>query len=41
MFGISKPTLMVWIKTGKLKAVKINGLWFVKEEDVNKLMEGK
>jgi excisionase family DNA binding protein len=41
MFNISKPTLHSWIKIGKLKAVKIGGLYFVKEEDVKKLIDGE
>ena len=41
MFQISKPTLRKWIKSGQLKAVRIGGLYFVKEEDVQALMEGK
>ncbi len=41
MFGISKPTLMTWVNGGKLKAVKIGGLYFVKEEDVRRLIDGK
>jgi excisionase family DNA binding protein len=41
MFHVSKPTLYKWMREGKLKTVKIDGLRFVNEEDLKELVKGK
>jgi excisionase family DNA binding protein len=41
MLNVSRNTLYSWIKQGKLKSVKIGRHHFVKEEDLQRLIEGK
>ena len=37
--GVSRPTVMRWIKSGKLKGEKRNSGWFVDEDSVNNLLQ--
>ena len=35
MFSVTVPTVTNWIKTGKLKGIKVNGFWRVKQSDLS------
>jgi excisionase family DNA binding protein len=37
IFDINGRTLRVWIKEGKIKAVKINNRWKIRESEVDRL----
>lgn len=37
--GVSRPTIIRWIKNGKLKGQKRNSGWFVDEDSVNNLLQ--
>jgi excisionase family DNA binding protein len=39
MLGVSRPTVMRWIKGGKLRGEKRNSGWFVDEDSVNSLLQ--
>lgn len=37
--GVTRPTVMRWIKKGKLKGEKRNTGWYVDEDSVNNLLQ--
>ena len=37
--GITRPTVIRWIKSGKLKGEKRNSGWYVDEDSVNNLLQ--
>jgi excisionase family DNA binding protein len=39
MMEASEPTVMRWIKTGKLRAAKINRRVFIKVSDIEKMLD--
>jgi len=41
IFGVTTPTVVNWIKSGKLKASKINNMWRVHEENLQKFIDSK
>lgn len=40
MLKVHKNTIMRWIEGGKIKAFKIGRFWRIKEEDLQKFIEG-
>ena len=40
ILGVTHRTLLTYVKTGRLKSVKIGGKWKVKEEDLKSLLNG-
>ena len=41
MFGVTPTTVVTWIKAKKLNARKVNNLWRVSEDDLNKFLDGQ
>ena len=41
MFGVSHRTLLTYVTTGKIKAVKIGGKWYVSEENIRKFVNAE
>ena len=41
ILGLTHVTLLNYVKTGKLKAVKIGGKWKVSETALKELIQGK
>lgn len=41
IIGITRRTLLQWIKDGKLKAVKIGGRWRVSEKELQRILKGR
>lgn len=37
-FGISKPTLLAWIKRGLIKGHKINDRWYFSQDEINRIL---
>jgi len=38
MLSVKARTIRIWLRTSKLKGVKINRLWRIKEEDFKQLV---
>jgi excisionase family DNA binding protein len=43
ILGVSRGTVIAWIRDGRLRAVKLGGgrLWRVRERDLRKFVEGR
>lgn len=41
ILGVTHRTLLDYVKTGKLKAVKIGGKWKISEENLRKFINGE
>lgn len=41
ILGVSHRTLLTYVSTGKLKAVKIGGKWKVSEDNLRKFINGE
>lgn len=41
LLKVSNRTLLRYIKDGRLQATKVGGKWIVKEESLQKLIDGK
>lgn len=41
ILGVSRQTLMEYVKTGKIKAVKIGGKWCYRQENINHFLRGE
>jgi excisionase family DNA binding protein len=39
MFNLQAQTVRLWIRQGKLKAVKLGGLWRISEEELQRFVE--
>lgn len=41
VLGVTHRTLLEYVKTGKLKAVKIGGKWKISEDNLREFINGK
>jgi len=40
LVGVSRSGVIKWIKTGKIRAVKIHGRWYIPESELERLVKG-
>lgn len=40
MLNISYKTLLLWIKQGKIKAIRVNGYYRIPESEIKKIISG-
>lgn len=38
--AVSPVTIRYWLREGRIKGIKLHGLWRVKQSDLDKIMEG-
>lgn len=36
MMGVSSPTVSRWVKSGQVKAVELNGRWWIPADEVDR-----
>jgi len=40
LVGVSRSAVIKWIKQGRIRAININGRWYIPESEFEKLIKG-